>query len=360
MDTFLSRYRNLSVLLALVLAQLLLLAYQVKAREDVRLIRIWAVTAITPLARGIEWARGGAGGFFGNWVYLRGVEQENQRLRRELGELKLKHQLMASELATADRAKPLLEFRSHAPSKMLAVRVIGTGTGANSRVVYVDRGSVDGLKKGMAAVTPDGIVGRVVAAYPTAALVQFITEDGSVVGVISQVHKVRGILKGKGTNNCIVENIQNEEKLDEGEWFYTSGADRIYPRGLPVGQVKMVKEGRGGKEVVVSPSGLTGTVEEMLVVLDGVHTLIPDPPPPTAPEVSILPPPPGEAATPVVPSAAGEQPGVSLTDADRLREKYRRQSEPAARPAEGAPAPAAAAGQRTAPAASAPAPARKQ
>ena len=60
METFLSRYRNLTVLLALVVGQLLLLAYQVRAREDVRLIRVWAVTAVTPLARGIEWIRSGA------------------------------------------------------------------------------------------------------------------------------------------------------------------------------------------------------------------------------------------------------------------------------------------------------------
>ncbi|QOY89943.1 rod shape-determining protein MreC [Paludibaculum fermentans] len=326
METFLSRYRNLSVLLALIVGQLLLLAYQVKAREDVRLIRLWAVTAVTPLARGIEWVRGGTGGFFTGYIFLRDVQAENQRLRQEVGQMKLRNQFLTAELTTADRAKALLEFRSRIPSKTLPARVIGTGTGANSRVVFVDRGSNDGVKRGMAAITPDGIVGKVVAAYPMASLVQLITEQGSVAGVVSQKNHVRGTLKGQGTTNCIVDYVQNEDKLEPGEWFYTSGADRIFPRGLPVGQVKMVREGRGGKEVVVTPSAVTGSVEEMLIVIDGVQGLIPEPETPASPQISILPAPPpmpGEDQR-VAPSAAGEAAGAMQTDADKLRDKYRR------------------------------------
>jgi rod shape-determining protein MreC len=325
METFLSRYRNLTVLLALVVGQLLLLAYQVRAREDVRLIRVWAVTAVTPLARGIEWIRSGAGGFFSGYLILHDVQVENQRMKRELGELKLKNQFLNAELSTADRAKALLEFRSSIPSKTLPARVIGTGTGANSRVVFVDRGTTDGVKKGMAAITPEGIVGRVVAAYPTSSLVQLITEDGSVAGVVSQKNRVRGILKGKGLNNCVVDYVQNEDKLEPGEWFYTSGADRIYPRGLPVGQVKMVREGRGGKEVVLTPSALQSGLEEMLIVMDGVHGLIPDPKTPSSAEVSILPPPPADPnQTQLAPVTTPEQTDAALTDADRLKNKYKR------------------------------------
>lgn len=326
METFLSRYRNLSVLLALLLGQLLLLAYQVKVRDDMRLIRLWSVTAVTPLARGIEWVRASTGGLFSGYIFLHDVQAENRRLKGELGKLRLRDQFLTAELATADRAKVLLEFRSRIPSRTLPVRVIGTGTGANSRVVFIDRGSTDGVKRGMAAITPEGIVGKVVAAYPMASLVQLITEQGSVAGVISQKNHVRGTLKGQGTNNCIVDYVQNEDKLEPGEWFYTSGADRIFPRGLPVGQVKMVREGRGGKEVVVTPSAVTSSLEEMLIVVDGVQGIIPDPQTPPASDISILPPPPpltGDEQK-VAPSVAGDNASNMTTDADRLKDRYRR------------------------------------
>jgi rod shape-determining protein MreC len=326
MESFLSRYRNLSVLLLLVVGQLLLLAYQVKASEDVPLIRVWAVSAVMPLARGIESIRSGAGGFFHGYVFLRDVQAENLRLKREVGQLRLRSQFLAAEMATADRAKALMEFRARTPSKTVPARVIGTGTGANSRVVFVDRGSTDGVKRGMAAIAPEGIVGKVVAAYRMSSLVQLITEQGSVAGVVSQKNRVRGTLKGVGTDTCVVDYVQNEDKLEPGEWFFTSGADRVFPRGLPVGRVKMVRDGRGGKEVVLAPSGVAAGMEEMLIVLDGVHDLVPPPETPAAREVSILPAPPaeggatGEAAV----ATPAREPAGATTDADRLKDQIRR------------------------------------
>jgi rod shape-determining protein MreC len=329
METFLSRYRNLSVLLLLLIGQLLLLAYQVKTQQDVRLIRIWAVTAVTPLARTIEGGRSWASNLYANLFLLGDVRANNAALLRENGNLKLRNQFLEAELEHADRSKTLAEYRTKIPSKLLPARVIGTGTGANSRVVYIDRGTVDGVRKGMAAIVPEGIVGKVLAAYPMAALVQLITEQNAVAGVISQKNKVRGTLKGQGSNTLMVDYVQNEEKLEPGEWFYTSGADRVFPRGLPVGQIKMVREGRGGKEVTVAPSGLAGGLDELLVVIDGVHGTIPDVPS-ASQEVQILPPPPAAAGQPASgsglasPGKEGGQPGETMTEADRLKEKYRR------------------------------------
>ena len=57
MDFFLSRYRHLTVLLIVITAQLLLIAYQVRTNRDIPLIRVWAVTAVTPVEQGLEFVR---------------------------------------------------------------------------------------------------------------------------------------------------------------------------------------------------------------------------------------------------------------------------------------------------------------
>src|SRR5579872_3287207 len=256
MDTLLNRYRNITVLLLVIFAQLILLAYQVKNNSDVRLIRVWAVTAVTPLARVIEGARGGTQGFLQNYVFLRDSRAENERMRTELGRLKMENQFLKTELATADRAKALQAFEQRSLSKMIAARIIATATGASASAVFVDRGSTSGIEKGMAVVTPDGIVGKVLAAYPTASQVMLITDPNFAAGVISQKHHARGTLKGKGNADCMVEYIQNEEKVDVGEWFYTSGDDRIFPRGFPVGTARVVRSGQGMKDIYVEPSGI--------------------------------------------------------------------------------------------------------
>jgi len=277
METFLNRYRNLSVLLLVLVAQLLLLAYQVKSHGDVRLIRVWAVTGITPLARLLEGVRANTTGFLNEYLVRLDVKDENKRLKEQLGSLKMENQFLRTELATADRARALAAFQSRSPSRTIAARIIGTGTGANSKVVFVDRGSAAGVAKGMAVVTPDGIVGKVIASFPTAAQVVLITDPSFAAGVISQKNRVHGTLKGQGHSVCLIDYIQNEEKVAVGEWFYTSGDDRVFPKGLPVGQVKISRHGNMFfKEVFLVPSGLQQGLEEVLVVLEGVHQDIPE------------------------------------------------------------------------------------
>ncbi len=323
MDFFLSRYRNLTVLLIVIVAQLLLIAYQVKSNKDVPLIRVWAVSAVTPVEQGLELVRHYTWGFVEDYFVLLHVRSQNDKLQHENGQLKIENHYLKAELSTADRAQALSVFQAHSPSKTVAARVIGNGTGANSKVVFVDRGSTSGIESGMAVVTPDGIVGKVVDAYPMASLVMLVTDPTFAAGVISQKNRVRGTLKGLGQTKCLVDYAQNEEKVDEGEWFYTSGDDRIFPRGFPVGQVTSVHNGKTFKEIYLTPSGMQGGVEEVLIMIQGEHLQIPDSETAT-PGYKILPAPTEAAGQ--IPQPTG-QPTVLTTDADRLREQYKETGE---------------------------------
>ena len=233
MDSLLNRYRNVTVLVLVIMAQLVLLAYQVKTGNDVRLIRVWAVTAVTPLARTLEGIRSGVTNFIGNYITLHDTRAQNLEMRRELGQLKMENQFLRTELSTADRARALSVFQRRTQSRTLAARVIGTGAGAGSKVVFVDRGSMSGVEKGMAVVTPDGIVGKVIAAFPVTSEVVLITDSSFAAGVISQKNRVHGILRGQGSGTCRIDGVQNEEKVEVGEWFYTSGDTACFPRECP-------------------------------------------------------------------------------------------------------------------------------
>jgi len=317
MESFLSRYRNLTVLLIVIASQLLLLAYQVRTNRDVRLIRVWTVSTVTPMAQVLEAVRQNTFGLVENYFVLLGVREENQKLRRELGQQKIQNHFLRTELSTADRAKALSAFAQETPSKTIAARIIGDGTGPNSATVFVDRGSGSGIERGMAVITPDGIVGKVVESYPAASLVQLITDPAFAAGVVSQKNHIHGTLKGLGHSQAIVDYVQNEEKVDVGEWFYTSGYDRVFPRGFPVGQASVVRNGRSVKEIYIRPSGLVGGLEEVLIVLRGVHQAIPDnAPSSTAMYIAPAPPDSGGDARP-----AG-QPPVLKTEADKIRGEY--------------------------------------
>jgi rod shape-determining protein MreC len=324
MESLLNRYRNITVLLLVICAQLVLLAVQVKNDQDVQLIRVWAVTAVTPAARVAEWFRGGSVGFIRNYITLHDTNDENRRLKEEVGRLRLENNFLKNELSTADRAKALQIFQAHTPSKMIAASVIGNGAGSNSKVVFVSRGSAEGVMRGMAVVTPDGIVGKVIAAYPTASEVLLITDATFAAGVISQKGAVRGTLKGQGTPLCKVDYVPSEDKVEEGEWFYTSGDDRVFPRGFPVGSAKAVHPGQPFKEILVEPSGLQHGLEEVLILVEGVHQAIPDTPPTNQP-VYIAPAPPATPNAQPAEAQAGAAPPQSGTgtEADKLRNAYK-------------------------------------
>lgn len=316
MESFLNRYRNITVLLLVIFGQLVLLAWQVRNDQDVRMIRVWTVTAVTPVARVMEWMRGGSIGFLRDYVLLHDTHEQNQRLQAEVDRLKLENNFLKNEVNLAERAKALAVFQEHTPSKTVAANVIGSGAGTNSKVLFTDRGSTAGVQRGMAVVSPDGIVGTVIESYPTASEILLITDPDFAAGVITQKTGIRGTLKGQGTPLCKVDYIPFEEKVNVGDWFYTSGDDRVFPRGFPVGIVKAVHPGQPFQEVLVEPSGMHRGLEDVLILLEAVHQTIPTEKVATQP-IYIAPAPGSPDVAEVDPVPLGG------TEADKLRAHYK-------------------------------------
>lgn len=327
MEALITRYRHLTVLVLVVAVQLVLLAYQVKGQGEVRLIRLWAVTSVMPFAKLIDAVRGGFAHFTGSYILLVGVREDNRQLQAQVETLKLENQFLRTELSTAERARALAAFQERTPSKTIGARIIATGTGAGSHVVFVDRGTESGAVKGMGVITADGIAGKVLAAYPGVSQVMLVTDPNFAAGVVSARSRVRGTMRGRGQSLCLVDYVATEQKVAVDEWFYTSGDDRIFPKGLPAGRVKAVGQSSSTrKEIFLQPASLAGgAIEEVLIVLSGVHQDLPEVRPAEQP-LHLLPPPPPES-TEQSGSEAPEERGLQ-TDADRLFERYRRRSQP--------------------------------
>jgi rod shape-determining protein MreC len=315
MEALLSRYRNLTVLLIVVVAQLLYLAYQVRTNRDERLIRVWAVTAVTPMAGAVEAIRRNTIGFLEDYFILLDVREQNRKLKADNDALRMQNIEFRNQLRTAEHAGKLILFQAQTPSKTVAARVIGNSTVTTAKAVFIDRGSTSGVEKGMAVVTPEGIVGKVVAVYPLVSQVLLITDPTFKVGIESQMGHVHGVLDCSA-GKCAVEQIQNEDKVSPGEWFYTSGEDRIFPKGFPVGTVVSVQPGQGMKDIKLNLSGAPGGVEEVLVVLQGVHQPIPAAPSPEETVTKTMAPPPRDS------SEGPSQAAKPQTEADKVREKY--------------------------------------
>jgi rod shape-determining protein MreC len=272
MESVFGRYRNLVVLVGVLFVQILGLAVQVRrARtqdsEPTRLIRVWAVGAVTPLEKLLSWAQTSSGNIWHNYFYLRGVRAENRELKHEIEQMRIERARITQDADQAHRLQALLGFKEQFISQTVAAQVIG-GTGSElSRSVYIDKGERDGIKPDMAVLTRDGIVGKVLHVYRSTSLVLLIDDQTSGVGSILEKSRLQGILRGTSSGEVVLEKVMSDETVPEGEQVLTSGGDGIFPKGLPVGTVTKVKTGSDlFLNIHVRPAADLSRLEEVLVV----------------------------------------------------------------------------------------------
>ncbi len=152
---------------------------------DTRLIRVWAASAITPFEKGVVNSQNFLYNTH-NHVYLRGVRRENRELRAELNQMKLEQVRLREDAKMARRIKNLLAFKEQHIDTTVAAQVIGTSGSDQTRVLYIDKGSSDGIRPDMAVITPNGIVGKIVQVFPDSAQVLPVNDQLSGVGVMLQ------------------------------------------------------------------------------------------------------------------------------------------------------------------------------
>ena len=270
METLLGRYKNLIVLAAILFAQIIALAVQVRRptqEGEIRLVRVWAIGAVTPFEKAVvhtqQWFREKWVGY----VYLRNVNTENQQLREQIERMKLEQTRLSEDAKMARRIQTLLAFKEQYIDQTVAAQVIGTSGNEQSRVLYIDKGANDGLKPDMAVITPTGIVGKIVQVSASSAQVLPINDQTSGVGAALRDSRLQGILKGTPNGTTTLQYIMSDEPVKPGERVITSGGDRIFPKGLLVGTVASVEPGKDlFLNIRVIPSARLDRLEEVLVV----------------------------------------------------------------------------------------------
>lgn len=265
-----SRHRSLTLFAVAIAAQVLFLAIQIRRGQQVRLIRVWAIESVSPLGRGAAWSVDGIRGLWNNYVALRHMREENDQLRKQMGTLEIRNEQLESRAAEADRLANLLGFRDqHAEVQMLAARVIGATPDPASHMVLIDRGTRDGVRRDMGIITPEGVVGKVLAVYPDTSQVLLLSDKESGVGALLGTSRAQGPVRGTGDPLLDLEYVGNDTKVQPGDLVLTSGEDRIFPKDLPVGTVVEVHPDHKGpfQTILVKPAAQLDGLEEVLVLL---------------------------------------------------------------------------------------------
>ena len=275
MENFFTRYRNVTVLLGLLMAQVIVLASQVRrpagtAHESMSLMRSWVVEVFVPAEKAITSVGSGIGNLWKNYIDLRGVRAQNADLQSEIDRLRLEEVSLAEDAGQARRLQALLAFKEKFVSQTVAAQVIGTSGSEHSHVLYINKGWDDGIRADMPVITPQGIVGKISKVIPggTSQVLE-INDATAGAGIMLERSRLRGVLHGTASGIPEILHVMVDEKIEVGEPVVSSGGDQIYPRGLPVGTVFSTgpdPEGGSFMIVRVKPSANLDKVDEVLVI----------------------------------------------------------------------------------------------
>jgi rod shape-determining protein MreC len=211
-----------------------------------------------------------------NWIQdiqdsystLAGYKSENEKLRKRIEQLEVERNQLLEAEATNQRLQQLLEFRSRLPSGTVTASIIADSASSWFKSCLLDKGSADGVRKGMAVVTPLGVVGQVVAVTGRTAKALLLSDPNSGVDVLVQRTRARGIVSGSLDNGTTLKYVKRSEDIQEGDRLVTSGLDGIFPKGIVVGTVIKVRKQTLGlfQYIEVMPAVSLTRTEEVLIV----------------------------------------------------------------------------------------------
>ena len=254
-------------LAVLLLSNLLLLSVQVRNDEGRLLLRSWSLLLFTPVASTVHFMVDGVTGAVKQYALLYSAQEENLLLREENARLGV-------ELAQLQGIKSLISRREDGPMLQeqflfgtFQAPVIWKSPPFYAHRVVINGGSLQGISKDDAVITPQGIVGRVWATTPFTSEVELITNDGAAAGAMLEDSRLQGVVQGDGSVTLKWNFIPNYESVEVGDIVYTSGTERLYPKGFPIGRVAQSRKGGTVyRDIQVEPFVDYLRLEEIMVV----------------------------------------------------------------------------------------------
>jgi len=171
------------------------------------------------------------------------LRDENARLRIE-NERLLKWEAVARRLESENRAfRSMLNFVPQQAFRYISARVIADSSGAFVRSMVLDAGARDGIKKGQAAISGEGLVGRVSEVGDNTSRILLVTDLNSRIPVRLEAGRDNGMLAGDNTDRPSLIYLPATARLVVGDRIVTSGDGAVFPPGLAVGTVLAAEDG---------------------------------------------------------------------------------------------------------------------
>ena len=251
---------------AITIGHIILISAQINSDRRIPVLETVTFGAFAEVQRGASAAVGGVRTWWGDYLALQTVRDDNLRLRQDLSRMRITLQQERAMAQQSRTLKALLDLRSQSPLATVAASVIAGSASPDFRTLTVDKGTTDGLGPDMAVIAPAGVVGRVITPGARAARVQLLIDRNAALGVTVERSRAQGVAGGNGSEMRL-NYLAGGADVVAGDIVVTSGIDGIYPKGFVVGQIESVERGTGGLgAITLRPAVDFSSLEAVLVV----------------------------------------------------------------------------------------------
>lgn len=205
----------------------------------------------------------------GGLVFFHRNYIQNETLRNEIGFLKQKLNTLNELSFENQRLKKLLSLKQETTFKVVAAQVIAHSPDNWGSVVIVGKGSSNGIKHGMAAITYLGLAGRVIETTQYTSKIMLINDTNLGVSAIVQRSRQEGLVSGTLGNNLIMRYLAEDADIKAQDIIVTSGLNEGYPKGLLIGTVTDISKDFSGlsRFAIIKPAIDLSGIEELLIIV---------------------------------------------------------------------------------------------
>jgi len=264
------------LLLLVIIISLVVMNATAAQRSNITFLEKVIRDTYVPLQSGISSFRNNWDGWTAVFSDKRHLQQQVKLLEAENGQLSMENQSLQEYKQESFRLRKMLNFDNANREKydLLPAHLIARSPNNWYECITIDRGSRQGVEKGMPVISPNGLVGRVGSVSENSAQVSLITDREMAVGaIIQKTRETNGIVEGLGDSNELrMINIPYYSKINEGDRIISSGLSAIYPPGINIGTVMEVSREPNGLLLVamIKPTVDFNKLEEVFVIT-GYH-----------------------------------------------------------------------------------------
>jgi rod shape-determining protein MreC len=273
------RRRTGYLFLAVIVGHVILISTQVTTKRGVPMLEEAVFGIFSEVQRGANTVGTSVRSGWQDYFALRQVRSENEQLKQQLGELRVRLQEERGLAQQAQSLQKLLDLKTNTTLSTTAASVIAGGASPEFRTITLDKGTGDGLHADMAVLAPAGVVGRIIQPSSRASKVQLLIDRSAAAGAIIERTRAQGVVVGTGADELRMDYVAGSADVKVGDVVVTSGIDGIYPKGFVIGQIQSVRRGAGEfTAIVIRPAVDFTSLEAVVIVLT---------PPPAAPDTGV-------------------------------------------------------------------------